>query len=277
MEEEGKQNTAKAEHVDESGQSSSTPAPTANTQANRPAMSNTLVNLRACVKEFDPEQSSDLVKVARKYDDWMENFEACADFEDVAPEKRKPALLALGGEKFRQLCKTLEVKSTDKYVEMKETLHSYFTPKKNTSAERFKFFNTRPESAEETHDKWVMRLKLTVNDCEFDKFNNEEAMKLVIMLHTHNARLQRSILTKDLDFKKTLEEARTLEMTEKELACLKESGSQIGANKVSIPGRDGGSGSNSRRNPPKKNDNNVCRNCGEKYPHEKDTPCKYVI
>ena len=212
--------------------------------------------------------------MARKYEDWLENFEACADFEDVAPEKRKPALLALGGERFRQLCKTLEVKPADTYEELKEILHTHFTPKRNTSAERFKFFNTRPESAEETHNKWVMRLKMKVKDCEFDKFNDDEAMKLVIMLHTHNARLQRTMLTKDLDLKRTLEEARTLEMTEKELARLKDHGSQIGANKVSIPGRGGGSGGGNRRNLPKKSNSNVCGACGEKYPHEKETPCK---
>ena len=155
---------------------------------------------------------------------------------------------------------------------MKATLHTHFTPKKNTSAERFKFFNMRPESPEETHDKWVMRLKSKVNDCEFDKLNNEEAIKLVIMLHTHNSRLQRAILSKDLDYKKTLEEARALEMTERELAKIKESGSQIGANKVSIPRKANVSGSGSWRNPNKKN--STCRYCGEKYPHPKDAPCK---
>ena len=85
--EEEKPNPAKAEATEDSEQSSSSEVKTVNNQANRPNMSNTLVNLRACVKEFDPEQSPDLAKVSRKYEDWLENFEACADFEDVAPEK----------------------------------------------------------------------------------------------------------------------------------------------------------------------------------------------
>ena len=74
-----------------------------------------------------------------------------------------------------------------------------------------------------------------------------------------------------LDFKRTLEEARTLEMTEKELSRLKDNGTQIGANKVSLPGRGGSSGSG-RRYPIKKN--NTCRNCGEKFPHDPKAPCK---
>jgi hypothetical protein len=46
-------------------------------------------------------------------------------------------------------------------------------------------------------------MKIMMVDCEWEKFNNEEAMKLVIMLHTHNPTLQRQMLTKNLDFKTT--------------------------------------------------------------------------
>ena len=117
--------------------------------------SNTLANLRACVKEFDTEQSGELASTSKRFMSWLENFEACADFEDVSPEKRRPALLALGGEKFRELCKTLDVSNTDTYAQVVEKLKAHYTPQKNLSAERFKFINMRPESSEETHDRWV--------------------------------------------------------------------------------------------------------------------------
>ena len=121
--------------------------------------SNTLANMRACVKEFDTDQTGELASTAKRFRSWLENFEACADFEDISPEKRRPALLALGGEKFRELCKTLDITSADSYAEMVEKLKTHYTPQKNTSAERFKFFNMRPESSEETHDRWVTRMK----------------------------------------------------------------------------------------------------------------------
>jgi hypothetical protein len=178
--------------------------------------SNTLANLRACVQEFDTEESGDVQNLARKYQSWLENFEACADFEEVIDNRRKPALLALGGEKLRELIKTLGVTTEDNYEQTKTKLNTHFTPKKNTSAERFKFLNMRPESPEETHDHWVTRMRKKVRECEFDKMDNEEAMKLVIMLHTHNSTLQRQIIAKDMDFKKTMEQARALELTDRD-------------------------------------------------------------
>ena len=103
---EGETAVAKEESSEQSGQPSTN---ITHTHSTTPVMSNTLANLRACVKEFDPEQTADLINVAKRYEDWLENFEACADFEDVTVAKRKPALMALGGEKFRQLCKTLDI------------------------------------------------------------------------------------------------------------------------------------------------------------------------
>ena len=97
--------------------------------------SNTLANMRACVKEFDTEQTGELASTAKRFRSWLENFEACADFEDISPEKRRPALLALGGEKFRELCKTLDITSADSYTEMVEKLKTHYTPQKNTFAE----------------------------------------------------------------------------------------------------------------------------------------------
>ena len=107
---------------------------------------NTLANLRACVNEFDMEQSVDILNMSKRFTSWIENFEACAEFEGVSEGIMRPAVLALGGEKFRELCKTLEVSATDDYAALKDKLKIHYTAKKNTSAERFKFLNMKPES-----------------------------------------------------------------------------------------------------------------------------------
>ena len=86
---------------------------------------NTLANLRAVIQEFDTEESSDLQSVGRRFESLIENFEACIEFEGVAEAKKNPALLALGGQKFRDLCKTLSVSSTDTYAETKVKLTQY--------------------------------------------------------------------------------------------------------------------------------------------------------
>ena len=141
------------------------------------------------MSEFNTEQSVDILNMSKRFTSWIENFEACVEFEGVAEEKKKPAVMALGGEKFRELCKTLDITAADNYAAMKVKLTTHYTANKNTSTERFKFLNMKPEFPEETHDKWVFRMRQKVEDCEFDKMDNKEAMKLVIMLHTHNTAL----------------------------------------------------------------------------------------
>ena len=185
-------------------------------------MSNTLANIRSCVAEFDTEQTTDVQNMSRRFSSWLENFEAVCEFEEVTIQKQKPALLAVGGSKLRELVKTLGATAADGYPEVKDILLNHFKVKKNTTAERFKFLNTRPESAEETHDHWVTRLRRKVLDCEFDKLDDNEAIKLVILLHTHNEKLQREILAKDLNYAKTIELARSLELTDREMQNLKQ-------------------------------------------------------
>jgi hypothetical protein len=155
-------------------------------------MSNTLANIRSCVPEFDTEQTADIQNLCRRFKAWLENFEAVCEFEDVTVQKKKPALLAVGGSKLRELCTTLGVSADDGFAEVKALLEGHFKVKKNTTAERFKFLNTRPESAEETHDHWVTRLRRKVKDCEFDKMDDSEAIKLVLLLHTHNEKRDNS-------------------------------------------------------------------------------------
>ena len=199
----------------------------------------------------------------------------CVEFEGVEEGRQRPAMLALGGEKLRELCKTLGVSQADTYAEAKAKLMQHYTPKKNISAERFKFLNMRPETAEETHDHWVNRMRRKVKDCEFDKFNDEEAMKLVIMLYTPNPTLQRQIISKDMDFKKTLEQARALELTDRELARIRESGPQLGANKVALPGRyRRGQKGGQKGNNNAANSGTAYIYCGGKFSHTKDDPCR---
>ena len=79
----------------------------------------------------------------------------------------------------------------------------------------------KPESPEETHGHWVTRLRSEVRNCEFDKMNNDEAIKLVLTLHTHSVRLQNQIISKDLTLTCALEYAQALELIDKEITFMK--------------------------------------------------------
>ena len=101
----------------------------------------------------------------------------------VPPSRKRAALLAIGGQKLREIFKTL-TPADDSYQAAKECLYQYFKPQKNLIAERYKFLCMKPESPEETRVHWVTRLRSEVRNCEFDKMNNDEARKLVLTLHT---------------------------------------------------------------------------------------------
>ena len=59
-------------------------------------------------------------------------------------------------------------------------------------------------------------------NCEFDKMNLDEAIKLVVNLHPSSEKLQREIIAKDMALKEVIEVDRALELTAKELAFTKQ-------------------------------------------------------
>ena len=96
-------------------------------------------------------------------------------------------------------------------------------------------------------------------------------MKQVIMLHTHNTALQRQILTKDLNFDATLMQERPFEMTDRELAGIKgDAFSLLAAKKVAMTS----SHKNRRAGSGNRSITNTCRNCGDKFTHPKEDPCR---
>ena len=103
-----------------------------------------------------------------------------------------------------------------------QQLLSHFSPRKNLTAERYRLFCTKPTSAEESHDHWITRFRAKGRDCEFDKMNLDEAIKLVVTLHTSSEKLQQEIIAKDMALKGVTEHARALELTSRELAFIKQ-------------------------------------------------------
>ena len=97
----------------------------------------TLANLKACVKEFNPDDFGDTQNVSKQWILWLENFEYCLDFEGVKeetteegsdavpPSRKRAALLAIGGQKLREIFKTL-IPADDSYQAAKECLNEYF-------------------------------------------------------------------------------------------------------------------------------------------------------
>ena len=184
--------------------------------------SNALANLRSCVKEFSLDQIEG-TNHHRRWANWIENLEYCFAFEGIELEdKKKAALLALGGQALRELYKTLvEDTGSVRYKNAKKTLTDHCQGIKNLTAERYKFFCTKPISDQESHDHWVTRLKTKGRECDFDKMDLKEAIKLVVTLYTPLPKLQTAIIRDDMSFDNMMKAARAMELAEHEVEYMK--------------------------------------------------------
>ena len=186
-------------------------------------MASHLANLKSCVPEFKPGEQGN---IAKQWDIWLTNFDCCLECEEIKDQfkddngqiisKKRALLLAIGGPQLREIFATLKV-DDGTYDEAKRVLTEYYTPKRNLTAERYKFLCNKPESETETHLHWITRLRSIVKQSEFDKMNEDEAMKLVMTLHTHSTSLRKQIITGDLNLQEALSKAEMLELAEKEI------------------------------------------------------------
>ena len=236
-------------------------------------MASHLANLKSCVPEFKPGEQGN---ISKQWDIWLTNFDCCLECEEVKDQvkdennqivsKKRALMLAIGGSQLREVFATLKVMDGS-YEEAKRVLTEYYTPKRNLTAERYKFLCNKPESDRETHLHWITRLRSIVKQCEFDKMNEDEAMKLVMTLHTHSASLRKQIITGDLNLQEALSKAEMLELADKEIKNMTES---------SLTQKKEEKFEEYDTNPVKKNAEVECRNCGGKYPHQGKCPAKGI-
>ena len=99
----------------------------------------------------------------------------------------------------------------DVYTIVKDSFSAYFTPKKNTSYEIFKFRQAKQEDGE-TIDTFYTRLRRLATTCDFHDVDREI---LTQILHgCLSQRLRRRALRDDFSLEQTLAEARSLELSE---------------------------------------------------------------
>lgn len=179
-----------------------------NCSGNKKMAAANLANLKEVCETFEVEQC-DSGNLEKRWKAWLDNFEICTEYEGIEdPKKRRAALLAVAGAQLRELHSTLEEEEAKTYETVKKVLNEYFHGKKNLTAERFKFLCMKPESEKETHDAWITRLKKVGVDCEWDKMDLKEAVKLAVTMHTKSPKLQAEIIAQDIMYDKMVHKQR---------------------------------------------------------------------
>ena len=217
---------------------------------------------------FDTE--TDPGSVGPRWTKWVARFENYTTAMNITADARlKALLLHIAGERVHDIYDTL-AGADDDYAATKQKLSGYFSPKKNVQYQVYVFRNAKQEPGENL-DSYHTRLRMMAKNCEFANVDTE--IKAQIIQSCASSRLRRKALREpDLTLANLLDHGRTLELSE-----MHASGIERGTESVNALGK--GTGSRhpkSSRWPEKRStsNNNQCRNCGGKYPHESECPAK---
>lgn len=172
-----------------------------------------------------PFDTSDTATVSARWKKWKRSFEIFLDVNNVALASRKKSyLLHFAGNQVQDVYFGLRGDAdpavpvgSDIYKETIKILDNYFLPMKCLPLERHKFRNLA-QSAEESIEKFVLRLREQGNLCEYDDHLDDE-IKEQIFEKGISDELRAKILTKpNMSLAETVDLGRSLETIEKHKA-----------------------------------------------------------
>ena len=158
------------------------------------------------------------------------------------------------GPAVQRIHRTLSSKK-EKYIEAVEALESYFVPKRNVVAERYKF-RSRKQNADETIDAYLTSLRELVKTCEFGTLKDETLRDQIVEKMLFRTVKQRLLAHEELDLAKTLRIARSNESAIRDARLL--SGQETKDNVISVDRLNNPSKQNRNYN----NANFKCHRCG---------------
>ena len=161
-------------------------------------------------------------------------------------------------------------------------MNLYFNPKKNVHYERYKLLQLKQEDGE-TIDNFVTRLKVHAKSCDYNNYNEDEAVTDKFILSCTDPTIRKTLLKEAATKKHTIENAlligRTIQITTKNAQEIENKDSHNlveGINKIKITNTSPskfyqGPLQNSYQNPPSQNHFShsiQCSNCG--YNHSRN-------
>ena len=159
-------------------------------------------------------QGGDLSKGWRRYVVRFENLLMAMNITDA--KRKKAMLLHYVGEDVVEIFETLDVEQEDEnedvFVKAEKALRSYFTPRKNTEFEVYKFRQAKQLPGEDI-STFYTRLKQLATSCEFHDEKRE--IKTQIIQNGISTKLRRKALADpEMTLEKILQMAKSMELAE---------------------------------------------------------------
>ncbi|XP_060607830.1 uncharacterized protein K02A2.6-like [Ruditapes philippinarum] len=150
---------------------------------------------------------------------YMERLDQYFIINDVADDKRVPALLALVGSKTYSTLRDLTSPALPKdksYAELTTLLSSHFNPAPLVIAERFRFWK-RDQRADESISDFNVNLRKLSQHCKFGEGLND-ALRDRLVCGLTNVNIQKRLLSeKDLTYERVLQLSISMECAQKDI------------------------------------------------------------
>uniref|UniRef100_A0A668UI84 Retrotransposon gag domain-containing protein n=1 Tax=Oreochromis aureus TaxID=47969 RepID=A0A668UI84_OREAU len=139
----------------------------------------------------------------------FDNYLLAIGGNDFATERKRALLIHCLGTEGQRIYSALPL-TTDDYKGSVKALETYFHPKVNVVAERYRF-RQRAQSVGESTDHYVAALRELVTQCKFGAMENE-MLRDQLVEETNNALIrERLLMEEDLTLDRALEIARRTE------------------------------------------------------------------
>ncbi|UYV69971.1 K02A2.6-like, partial [Cordylochernes scorpioides] len=156
-----------------------------------------------------------------EYKQWMESyaiFEIASGISKKSDEIKRATLLHCLGPNVQRIFFNLPDEK-ENYEQTKMALDKYFTPHKNVVTERFKF-RQRVQKDNESIDNYLISLRELSKSCEFGNLE-ADMIRDQIIEKCNNKKLKEKLLQQEnLTLSKTIDIARMLEISRKEIRLL---------------------------------------------------------
>ena len=165
--------------------------------------------------------------VGPRWTRWKQRLQYYIDARGITVDNRKRALLLhLAGPAVQDIFATLSDTGTT-YADALAALETYFSPQKNLQFERHSFRKAH-QAASEPVDQYVTRLRRLGENCEFDKYSLDEAIKDQLIEHCSSTILRRRLLREksSATLSSLLDIARSMESANFQAANIEETSPQ---------------------------------------------------